>query len=199
MQFDREKLKAVILYTCLKCKPSQLGAVKLHKVLYFADMLHYVYDGSAFTGATYRKRPLGPTCDQLLPLLGELKRDGAIETRESNYFGYKKKEYLPKVAPELFRFNEVERDLLDDVIEFVCLNNTAKTISDLSHNRAWEMAEFGDILPYSSAFLLFPSQVSLDALDWASERADEVEAERNKSALEGTSLAAFRGRLSKER
>jgi hypothetical protein len=39
MQFDRAKLKTVILYACSKCDAEQMGAVKLHKVLYFADML----------------------------------------------------------------------------------------------------------------------------------------------------------------
>jgi hypothetical protein len=38
MQFDRAKLKAVILYTCAKCEASKLGAVKLNKVLYYGDI-----------------------------------------------------------------------------------------------------------------------------------------------------------------
>ena len=57
MQFDRAKLKTVILYVCSRCEPAQLGAVKLHKVLYFTDMLHYAHAGTAVTGATYRERP----------------------------------------------------------------------------------------------------------------------------------------------
>ncbi|MGH6874164.1 MAG: type II toxin-antitoxin system antitoxin SocA domain-containing protein, partial [Aestuariivirgaceae bacterium] len=66
MQFDREKYKAVILYTCVRCEAHQLGSVKLHKVLYYADMLHYAHVGAPMTGSTYRKRPHGPTSDELL-------------------------------------------------------------------------------------------------------------------------------------
>src|SRR5690242_6938392 len=126
MQFDRAKLKAVILYTCSKCDSSQLGAVKLHKVLYFADMLHYAHVGAPITGATYRKRSFGPTCDQLLSTVSDLVRDRQLEMKEVEYFGFWKKEYVPLVAPETERLSQTERSLLDEVIEFVCRNNTAK-------------------------------------------------------------------------
>jgi hypothetical protein len=168
LQFDRAKLKAVISYTCSKCEPSKLGAVKLHKVLYYADMLHYAFVGTPFTGSTYRKRPFGPTCDNLLPALRELANEGEIEIRESDYFGYRKKEYIALRAPQVERLSDEALALLDDVIDFVCNNNTAKTISEYSHNRAWEIAEFGDVLPYHGVFLLFPTQVSQDAMEWAS-------------------------------
>lgn len=196
MQFDRAKLKTAILYTCAKCEPSQLGAVKLHKVLYYADMLHYAHMGTPLTGATYRKRPHGPTCDNLLPTLRELARAGAIEIREVDYFGYRKKEYVALQCPEIERLSAAETALLNDVIGFVCFANTAKTISEYSHNRAWELAEFGEVLPYNSVFHLFPTQVSLEALEWASAEADQIEAERSQgNALGDVDYAVFRRRF----
>ena len=196
MQFDRAKLKAVILYTCSACDPSKLGAVKLHKVLYYADMLWYAASGIPMTGATYRKRSLGPTCDQLIPTLRELMHEGGIEIGESDYFGYRKKEYIALQNPETERLNAGELKLLDDVIDFVCRSNTAKTISDYSHNRAWEMAEFGDVLPYHSVFHLFPTQVSQEAMDWASGEVSRVEAEGScGEAVGGTTFRDFRNRV----
>jgi hypothetical protein len=196
MQFDRAKLKTVILYTCAKCGASQLGAVKLHKVLYFSDMLHYAHVGTAITGATYRKRALGPTCDQLLLTLRDLDSEGAISVRDVDYFGFRKKEYVPLKSAEVERLSESERSLLDEVIEFVCYNNTAKTISDYSHNRAWEMAEFGDVLPYHSVFHLFPTQVSQEAMDWASGEIRTIETEGpRREPLGGTSFRDFRNRV----
>jgi hypothetical protein len=41
------------------------------------------------------------------------------------------------------------------------------------------MVEFGQEIPYHSAFLLYPSEVSLEALEWA-------EAEANAIADQGT-------------
>ena len=188
MQFDRGKLKAVILYTCAKCDSSLLGAVKLHKVLYFADMLHYADTGVPITGATYRKRALGPTCDQLLSTLRDLSKENRIEILEVDYFGFRKKEYVPLADPDIERFSKSELSLLDEVIDFVCRSNTAKTISDYSHNRAWDMAEFGDVLPYHSVFLLFPTQVSQEAMEWASGEVSKIEAQGPKQNAVGGEL-----------
>ena len=101
MQFDRAKLKEVILYACSTCDPSRMGAVKLNKVLYFVDMLRYAKVGAPLTGAVYRKRPMGPTCDQLLSVLNELSRERALEIRNVDYFGYLKKEYIAVRQPDL--------------------------------------------------------------------------------------------------
>jgi hypothetical protein len=196
MQFDRHKLKAVILYTAFTCLPGRLGAVKLHKVLYFVDMLHYADAGVPVTGSTYRKRPLGPTCDQLLPMLTDLCRTGELTIREVDYFGYRKKEYEATESPDVDRLSESERSLLDEVIQFVCYDNSAKAISEFSHNRAWEMVEYGEVLPYNSVFHIFPSQVSLEAMEWADAEVSRIEAEGSTADSVGTTdYRAFRSRV----
>ena len=167
MQFDKAKLDSAILYICSKCPPAKLGAVKLHKVLYYSDMLHYAEFGSPITGAEYRKRPFGPTCDALLESLDRLSRQGLMQARFVDYYGFKKKEFIVTEEADTSRFNDSEIALIDDMIDFVCVENSAKTISEFSHNRAWELAEFGDVLPYVSVFQIFPTEVSLEALAWA--------------------------------
>lgn len=197
MQFDREKLKALILHACATCDPSRLGAVKLHKVLYFSDMLYFAETGAPITGATYRKRPHGPTCDELLSALRELERAGDITVREVEYFGFLKKEFIVNKDAELERLSEGELKLIDEVIEFVCRQNTAKTISEFSHTRAWEMAEYGEVLPYESVFFIFPSEVSIEALEWAEKEATKIEAPRsNKESVGFIDFGTFRSRVS---
>jgi Antitoxin SocA-like, Panacea domain len=197
MQFDRSKLQALILRACTTCDPSRLGAVKLHKILYFSDMLQFAKSGSPITGSTYRKRPHGPTCDELLPILRELERSGKLAVHEVEYFGYLKKEYVAKVAPELERLSKDELALIDEMIDFVCNKNTAKTISEFSHTRAWEMAELGEILPYPSVFFIFPTQASVEALEWAEEEAKKIETPRSdQDAVGFIDFGAFRSRIS---
>jgi hypothetical protein len=196
VQFDRAKLKTVILYTCAKCEPMKPGIVKLHRVLYYADMLHYAFVGAPITGATYRKRSFGPACDDLLSTLRELRNEGAIDIRESEYFGYRRKEYVTRCHPEIDRLSVDALALLNDVIDFVCSNDTAKPIGDYSLDRPWEMAEFGDELPYHSAFHLFPTQVSEEAMEWASGEIDKCGMGNVRDgAVGGTTFRAFRSRV----
>ena len=195
-QFDRHKFEEMVLYICTRCDASNLGSVKLHKTLYFSDMLKYVWDGAPISGETYRKSPLGPTSHHLYWTIRKLEAEKAISIRSADYFGYKKQEYIAKRTPDLSRFTASERAVMDEIIEFVCNNNTAKGVSALSHTRAWELASPGGEIPYHTAFLIFPQNVSAEAFDWAKAEEADIEAERSKSDSMGyTTLAAFRARI----
>lgn len=196
MQFDRNKLRAAILRACYQVPADRLGAVKLHKILYFLDMIQYARSGNAVTGSEYRKRPFGPTCVQLLPVLREMERDWDIDVREVDYFGLRKKEYVPTASEPDGILNREEAELLDEVVDFVCNRNSARTISEFSHQLPWEMAEFGAIIPYESALLLFPSEASVEAVDRVGQGLDEIEAARSSAnTLAFTDIATFRGRV----
>lgn len=196
MQFDRAKLKAAILRTCRRVKPDRLGAVKLHKVLYFLDMVNFAQSGSAVTGATYRKRPYGPTCVQLLPTLKEMSDEGLLEIREADFYGLRKMEYHPQRGEEKGVLNKAETALLDRMIDFVCNQHSAKSISDFSHKLPWEMVDFGEEIPYQSALLLFPADTSPEAFDSVAEELDDIEAERSQpDPLGVVDYSSFRRRI----
>jgi hypothetical protein len=177
-------------------KPDRLGAVKLHKVLYFLDMVNFAQCGSAVTGATYRKRPYGPTCVQLLPMLSEMATEGSIEIREVEFYGLRKMEYHPQQNEDKGVLNKAETALLDRMIDFVCNRHSAKSISEFSHKLPWEIVEFGDEIPYESSLLLFPADTSPEAFELAEEGIDEIEAARSQAdALDSVDYASFRGRV----
>ena len=88
---DRIKLTEAVCLIIDSCNPRDFGAVRLHKVLYYSDMLHYLENGAPITGSRYRKRPFGPTCDHLLGVLAELEAscsipDDHIDPRRSAFF-----------------------------------------------------------------------------------------------------------------
>ena len=199
MQFDRAKLKAAILHTCRAVNPDRLGAVKLHKVLYFLDMMHYAQTGSPVTGAPYRKRPFGPTCVPLLPVLREMAAEGLIEIRQVEFYGRLKTEYHAFRDEEAGLLNESELAVLDEVIEFVCEKNTAKSISDFSHQLPWEMVEFGAEIPYDTALLLYPVEVTPEAFEVTEEGLGEVAATRfSADSVAFTKFTDFRSRVLSE-
>jgi hypothetical protein len=196
MQFNREKLKAVILETCLQCPPERLGAVKLHKVLYFLDMLQFALTGNAVTAATYRKRPYGPTCVQLLPTLRDMEMSGDIIIKDVDFFGMRKREYHANKASAKGLLNDGEQAVLSEVVNFVCHQHSAKDISEISHQRPWEMVEFGEDIPYSTALMLFPTDPSPEAFEVIQKGVSEIEAARSKSDTMGLSkLSDFRSRV----
>ena len=190
-QFDRLKFKDVVHYVCAACDPGHLGSVKLHKVLYYFDMTKYALTGTAATGATYMKQPRGPMARQMQPVLRDLQSEGRLAVSQEDYFGYSKTVYSALGEPEVARLADYERRLLDEIIDFVCRDNTAKTISEFSHNLAWESVETGRSIPYRMAFLILPIDPSDEAVDWAISEAQRIE-DRPQAILDGARLRAFR-------
>ena len=92
----------------------------------------------------------------------------------TDYFQYKKTTYLPLREADIKAFSDEELNLIRDVADFVANRNTAQTISEFSHNLAWEMAEFGEEIPYHTAFALFPGDTSDEAVDWATSVVDQT-------------------------
>lgn len=180
-------------------KPDRLGAVKLHKVLYYTDMLTFLDTGKPVTGAEYRKRPYGPTCDAVLSVLDELRYTDQIKVENVEYHGYLKKQFtLAGEPPATNHLSDSEIETLNEMVDFVCNNNSAKTISDFSHDMVWEMVEFGDVIPYHNAILLVPNVASPDATAWGEQEAASIADTRSQSKnapLEGIDSRAFRARL----
>jgi len=194
--FDRDKLRAAVLHVIGLCKPDRLGAVKLHKVLYYSDMLTYLDTGKPVTGAEYRKRPFGPTCDAVLTVLDDLSRNGEISIEKVEYHGFLKKQFTLVSNPETNRLSESEKATLAEMVDFVCYNNSAKTISDFSHDMVWEMVEFGDIIPYHNAIHLIPNVPSREATIWAETEAKRIAPSRAEpDRVAGIDAGAFRARV----
>jgi hypothetical protein len=129
-------------------------------------------------------------------MLRDLEKSGAIAVREIDYFGYRKKEFTALESPQTERLGPVAIKLLDDVIDFVCRDNTAKTISEFSHNRAWDMAENGAVLSYNSVFQIFPTQVSSEIMEAVQVEVRDLEDQRAEGTpLGGNVLGKLRERF----
>lgn len=172
-QFNHSKFQDVILYVCAKCTPRELGMVKLHKILYFADMLHFLDTGQPLTGAPYLKQTFGPTAKPLLSVLSDLETKGRLSLKDVDYFGFVKKEFHVLRGTEAVNLSEGEVALIDDVIDFVCARS-AREISELSHTDAWQLAKIGEEIPYYTAYYLLPSETTDDDVAWANETAREL-------------------------
>lgn len=166
VQFDREKLKDAVWYLVALCEPRELGNVKLHKMLYFSDMLAFLNEGRPITGVEYLKQKFGPTARHLTAALRELEADGRISVSEDTHYGYAKKAYIELKPYTRTRLTETEEGMLRDVAQFV-RGKSAREISDLSHNAAWEATAMGDVIPYFTALKLVPTEITEEDREWA--------------------------------
>lgn len=167
---DRQKLKALVHYVCHKVRdPSKLGKTKLNKVLFYADFQSFLDTGESMTGETYVKFQHGPVSEHIQEIIAELEDEGTLATRETKHHGYQKKEYVALKEPDLSLFAGQEISVADDVIDDVCREHTAASISEFSHNHIWEAAEIGEEIPYGAALVYQLGEIEPDDMAWAKE------------------------------
>jgi hypothetical protein len=165
MQNDR--LTALVHYLVDRCDPASLGATKLNKALWFADREAHILLGHTITGRDYIKLENGPVPAGIGPVLGELKAAGAIVERRVRVIEHTRREFEAARPADVSKFSEQELALIDAVADFVCARS-AREISDISHDEAWESFEIGEVIPVevgSAAAFLAP--ISEDKLRWA--------------------------------
>jgi uncharacterized phage-associated protein len=177
VQFDRDKFKEAVWLVASYCPPQELGNVKLHKILYFADMLYFLREGRPLTGVDYIKQKFGPVARHLSAAVAELVSNGILKVTEQEYFGLYKKSYIPLIEYKQNRLSPAEITLLEEVADFV-RGKSAKEISEFSHNAVWEAAQLGESLPYYTALRLVPAEFTDSDRTWARDSAHQYASER---------------------
>jgi hypothetical protein len=133
------------------------------------------------TGATYIKREYGPVPRQLSESLRRLESRGALRVRHVTHpLGNAMTQYLALDTPSLAGFATDEISLVDEIIQTICDEHTAESISRASHHYAWKVAEIGEVLPYEAIFVSRFAEIDEDAVSWA--RAEIEAYERRQRA-----------------
>lgn len=156
--FDAEKFRGLMLYAADRARSDQdqyFGAVKLNKVLYYADFIAFQRFGEPITGATYQKLKEGPAPKQLLKQRAVLVDSLEVELKPVQVFNYVQSRLVPAaktIDPERW-FSKREIGVIDEVIsEFKGM--TAADVSERSHNEAgWILTKEGETIPYETALL----------------------------------------------
>jgi hypothetical protein len=142
---DDAKFQELVLHICRRSEgDATFGAVKLNKLLFYADFLAYRQFGSAITWQPCQRLENGPAPKRLLPILKKMEARRDIATQEVNYFGRKQKRSVALREPDLSRFSAAEIALVDALIES-CLGKSAKDMSQMSHTFiGWSCAQDGE-------------------------------------------------------
>lgn len=177
MAMNRELLKSVVLYVCRTVRnPDKLGKVKLHKVLWFAETQAMIRTASPITGVEFIKHEHGPFAPVLESIVQELQAEGRLSVRSVPYLGFEKTEYVAKVDANVSELTDKQLRLIDSVIQSVCDDHTATSISDRSHQEIWEMAAMYEPLPVETALVSRLLPITDEDLAWARDEYTQLNA-----------------------
>jgi hypothetical protein len=156
-----------------------LGATKLNKVLWYADVFAFAAHGQSITGATYVKRQFGPVPKDILDVRARLKATGAIVEKFANIGGYQQVQFIALREADVSGFSAEQISLVDRIMRAICYSHTASSISHLSHDLVWESAEIGEVIPMeAAAFAGNVGEIDEEDMAWAIKEVDRIESER---------------------
>jgi Protein of unknown function (DUF4065) len=144
VKFDKLKFKRLVHYIIWKVgKHDWFGATKLNKVFWFVDARAYALTGQSITGETYRRGEFGPVPEHIMLAREELSRNGAIKiTQEGNLT-----RFIALKPAQTQWFSERELQSIDWWANHIAKDHTANSISEETHDYAWQIAEMGEELP----------------------------------------------------
>jgi hypothetical protein len=176
-EFNQEKLRELILHIAWRSQDDPtFGAVKLNKILYYADFYAYRKLGASITGAEYQKLPDGPAPRQFLPTRATLLADRSIQLEYVQRFNFVQQRVVPRREPDYKHFTKEEIEVVNEVIDAL-RGKSARDVSDMSHEEmGWRLVDFYQTIPYRTAWLS-AEPLSEDELRLAQQVAAEHELE----------------------
>jgi hypothetical protein len=151
---DDNKLRELILYVAdLSSQDAHFGAIKLNKLLFYADFLAYQRFGHPITGQEYQALPQGPAPRHLKPVMDRMQRTGELRIERKRRFNRTQLRPMPSRLPDLSQFTKDEVDLVREMIARFW-NMNATQISEESHLfLGWQLANEGETIPYSMVLI----------------------------------------------
>lgn len=152
-----------------------IGATRLNKTLFYADLYAYLRDGQTITGERYMRLQNGPVPKAIWDTLSELKAGNHLLIREQQQRGLTI-EYIPIDPLPVFgaALSDNERNILDDMRTRV-MSYTATGISEFSHKAVWDAAEQKEWMPFSAALVDTHGEYSEPITDWAESEVQALE------------------------
>jgi hypothetical protein len=151
---NEDKLGELLLYAAGQLLDDPAGgAVKINKVLYFAECAHIRTYGVPITGAAYQKLPQGPAPRRFVPVRDRLIANGDLVPSVEERFGRPLHRLTPRRAPRVGVLSQQELDTVDAVVDALS-GKSGTEVSEMSHEEpGWIMVEENEDIPLSTAYL----------------------------------------------
>lgn len=175
-EFDREKFKDAMHYViALAGDHPGFGATKVYKALWFAEGQIFMLEGHGIYNAKFIREKHGPVPQMAMPVRKELTDEGRVRIWEDRYGNRRQWRFKSLRQPSTQRFKKSELDALKHWAAHIDQDHSAQSISDESHDYAWEIAKMGEELPIFACL----------ASRWRDPTDDELESARKRLASRG--------------
>ena len=135
-----ERLRQLVLYISDRCyEDPGFGATKLAKILYFSDFKAFARYGESITRAEYMSLPRGPVPKRLVHVKQRMEDNREIAIHAMPFKGKDQHRVYPLRETDLSLFTAEDIALVDAVIS-EHWGKTATEVSNLAHDRIWEIA-----------------------------------------------------------
>lgn len=145
---DLEKLKDAMHYVIahVQTRPG-FGAVKLYKVLWFAEARSFLFLDKPIFNTPFIREKNGPVPKYGIKLRDELVTEGRIKSWKDRWHNREIWRFQSLRPPSTSRFTAEELKALGFWIKHIDEDHTADSISEQSHDYGWEIAKMGEVLP----------------------------------------------------
>jgi hypothetical protein len=153
---NEDKLRQLTIYIASRSEEDAcFSRIKLNKIIFYSDVMHYIRTGRSITGSAYIKMPYGPCPKSFHILEANMSSADELKIQKRVVYGHTQKRPIALVPPELSLFTAEEIATVDEMLQHFWGFN-ATEISDISHLFVgWQLAEQYETIPYSVARLGF--------------------------------------------
>ena len=164
------RTKAVAHYIISHTQPNQLGASKLRKVMWAADVAFYREFGRTITDQdSYVPMPYGPVPNGLAKAICELETERKVAVNSVPTLAGDRTEYAPLERLGAAGFSADEIEAIHGAIDYIC-PMSAKEASDETHTPLWRSIENGMQIPVRAAAVI-PGELTPEDIEWTLEAA----------------------------
>jgi Protein of unknown function (DUF4065) len=175
------RLSDLVHYIIWRCDPAELGATKLNKICWYADLEYYRLTGRTITGADrYKRLQFGPAPKNVHMVIDALEREEKIAVASENYYGKPKTMFMARSRPDLTAFSGDEIATVDQIADVICSKHTAASISNASHDALWQEIELGEDIPIAAASVI-PGEITAEDIDWAEKAVAQIDADSSSA------------------
>ena len=163
IMIDKEKFSQVVLYILNKINGSQLGSVKLNKILWFADVKMVELGKEQITGDTYIRKDYGPVSKHLNYILRTLASERSIKIERENPDSMWL--YTPLKDADINAIKEDEKSIIDKYSEDFRYM-APSDISNMTHTPYWQNLNNNDKMFVEIAAIERMKNNNIDNINW---------------------------------